>query len=356
MLSDNISERITIPFNITASERNIGDCRTKAFKQIFDHYGFDYSIQEIFGVGMGVAFSTVECKYGNIPLISIEGRNFKAESEFCKYAGVECKEHFFEKNDNILNEEIPFNLEILKYIELGNPVLVQCDVFYMDYLNRISKTHNEYHVITIIGFDKVRKTLSVVDSLLNEVKEISMSELYNAMFSKQYSIEKRAVWYSVSRVDSKKLTLCSDIHKQAINDLGKRFIAENGDLYELKEFVAFTERILSKAKNNSSNHIQYLDYLVNGVCYIVRQQDELNGSCFRSLYLRYLNDLKENYPDLDLSDIITFLEGSEEVWRKIAYKLRYSKDDIVVKTQQMIDYLDCIYEYELNAANAMAIL
>lgn len=356
MLNDNISERIVIPFNIIASERKIGDCRTKAFKQIFDYYGFDYSVQEIFGVGRGLSFSTIECKYGNIPLISIEGRDLKAEFEFCKQAGIDCKEHFIEKKDNIINEKIPFDMEILKYINNGDPVLVQCDVFYMNYLNRISKTHNEYHIITIIGYDTFNKTLSVVDSLLNEVKEIAMEELYNAMFSKQYSNEKRGIWYSVSRPRNKEIPLKSEIHKQAINDLGKRFIADDGDLSKIKEFVGFTERILAKAKDNSSNHIQYLDYLVNGICYIVRQQDELNGSCFRTLYLRYLYDLKENYKELELEPVISVLEGSEEVWRNIAYKLRYSKDDIIIKTQQMIDYFEAVYEYEFKAANAMVAL
>lgn len=356
MLSTNISRFITIPFNITPSERKFGDCRTKAFKQIFDHYGFDYSVQEIFGVGKGLAFSAVECKYGDIPLVSIEGRNFQAEFEFCNQVGVDCREHFLEKNNNIMNEVVPFDFEILKCVNEMNPVLIQCDVFYMDYLNRMNKTHNEYHMLIIIGYDMDKKTISVVDSLLNEVKEISMIELYNAMFSKQYSTEKRGIWYSVSKIERKDRMISNEVHKKSIKELGERFLSSDGDLNKLKELIEFIERILIHAKGNSLNHLKYLEYLVAGICYIVRQQDELNGSCFRTLYLRYLYDTNNSYEELNLDSIISLLEKSEKCWRKISYKLRYSKDDVIIKTQQMIDCLKVIYELEFKVANFMVAL
>lgn len=357
MLNGCISGLMIIPFNITYSERKYGDCRTKAFKQVFDHYGFEYSVQEIFGIGRGLAFSTIECQYGNIPLVGIEGRDFNAELEFCKQCGIHCQEHYIEKNNNIMNEEVPFEQEILNCVKTGNPVLVQCDVYYMTYLKRMNRTHNEFHMITIIGYDIFNKRLFVVDSLLNEVKEISMIELYNAMFEKQNSNEKRGIWYSINKIDNQGNNLSKyERHEKAIRALGERLLSSNGDLHRLKELIEFMERILVKAKKNSTNHFYYLDYLVRGICYIVRQQDELNGSCFRTLYLQYLYDIIKKYQKEELDSIVLALEQSEKIWKNISYKLRYSKDGIVERTKSLINYLKQIYDFEYKAANCMIML
>ncbi len=355
MLNNQVSDYILLPFKISYSERRYGDCRTKAFKQVLENYGLNYSVQQIFGIGQGLSFAIQQIKFHQIALLGVEGRSFDAELEFCKKCGVNCQEHYIEKNDGISKEIIPFEIEILEWLARGNPVLVQCDVYYMSYLNRVKRSHNERHLVTIIGFDLKKKLLYVVDSLLNEITTVAMEELYYAMFEKQYSLDKRGIWYSIEQQNLHFDDLEYKIHKQSINLLGQRMLSAEGDLNTLSNFIAFIERLTAKGMDGSVNHNKYLEYIVCGNCYIIRQQDELNGSCFRSLYLKYIREVTSCYGNdtEELKRIIEYLEESESVWKTISYRLRYSKDNILSKAHIFIENLKRIYELEKKMAELM---
>lgn len=355
MLNNQIPDYILLPFDIKYSERNYGDCRTKAFKQVLDNYSKDYSIQQIFGVGQGLAFAIQQIKFDQIALLGIQGRSFNAEIEFCKTCGVNCKEHYIDKNVSLLQGDIPFEIEILKKVATGKPVLIQCDIYYMSYLDREKRNHNERHMVTVIGYDLNKRILYVVDSLLNEITIVTMEEMYNAMFEKQYTEDKRGLWYSIEQNNEEIQELDYTIHRQSINQLGQRMLGKDGDLDTLFNYTEFLKRLITKSKEGSLNHIKYLEYIVSGSCYIVRQQDELNGSCFRTLYLQYISEVASIYNNskVEFEKMIEFLKESEAMWKVISYKLRYSKENIIKKAQIFVEKLLAIYELEKEMAELM---
>lgn len=340
-----------IEFHYKPIPRKMGDCRTQAFCMLLNHYGIDIIAQEIFGIGSGLNFSIKKIMYENFELLTISGRDFNAEKRCCELLNVQCIEQVC-KVEDIQSKAIYQN--ILPEIAAGNPVLVECDVFYMPYLE--SKHHNPYHLIIVIGYDLERNMLKVVDSLTGNTHKVHMDILLIAMLDKQYEENKLPVWYKFklkNNVVSNDFLESNYIH--ALNQQYKKYQEKNGALSALRDFIEFLRKIEIKSKEGSKSHTNYLNFIIEMNCILVRNQDELNGTCFRSLYKEYIKELDEKFSDdsINFKNLLQVLEKSELAWKKISFETRYIKKDLEKKHEMFFEALELIYEAERQMSELM---
>ena len=208
MLISNIPTNVSLEFNNTVTPRELGDCRTQAFCMMLNHYGSQITVLDIFGIGNELSFHVHKVKYKGVDVMAILGRTYEAEMKCCSKTGISCEEKGFDYDLHMEMEPIPFNIEILEEIAEGHPVLLQCDVYYMTYLDHIKRNHNQYHMVIALGYDLNRKELTVLDSVSNNIHKIDMLQMYKAMFEKQYVEERKSKYYVFKSLD---------INKQAVS-------------------------------------------------------------------------------------------------------------------------------------------
>lgn len=338
-----LPRKASIEFNMVNSERAIGDCRTQVFKQLLNHYGCFYEAEEIFGLGEGLGFSLREGAIDGIPLLGIEGRCFEAEMTCCKKIGIQCKEHRL-----IYDKTKLFDEKILSQIVHEKPVIIQCDVFYLDYLDLDKNYHNEEHLFILVGYDLDKEQLYVVDSLKDEVASVDMKCVYKAMFESRFDSDNTGLWYEINPLKEIKKSLTSESYLDSLSQLSQRWLSTSGDASKFVDFIGFVERLISKAEKGSTQHEKYLDYLVSSNSVLVRRQDEISGTCFRSMFKAYLQRIQKKFGSSSegLNEVIEMMTHVEVEWRAIAFKLRYNKSDVLHRSQMFLTHLKNIQQLE----------
>ncbi|BCJ93198.1 hypothetical protein acsn021_07670 [Anaerocolumna cellulosilytica] len=349
MLVDGIPTRVRIDFHYNEMPRELGDCRTQAFCMILNHYGYEITAQEIFGIGSGLDFHIKNINYNGFDLPLISGRNFDAENNCCKILQIPCKEQTLVYNSDISSGNLCFDRDILEILVEGRPVLIQCDVYYMTYLSDIKRNHNQYHMIIILGFDLESREFTVLDSVSGQVHTIAMSQLYMSMFEKYYGDEKVGIWYDIKQPEN----ICNqrkqiDKYIESFMNQGNSIIKNDGYLEEIKKYIDFLNRIRECAKQGSVNHDNYLKFILEMNCILIRKQDELNGSCFRHLYEKYLNEVSTH---LSLNnelwnDLVMYIQQSEAAFKALSFKVRYYNGTTYEKCEMFIQNLEKIYKAE----------
>ncbi|WP_024833303.1 BtrH N-terminal domain-containing protein [Ruminiclostridium josui] len=350
MLTHNIPTRIDLEFSKIVTPRELGDCRTQAFCLMLNHYGYKITTQDIFGIGNGLSFLIQKVNYNGFDLMALSGRNFEAEMKCCSTIGALCEEKTFEYNPNIEMEQIPFHMEIIEKVAEGHPVLLQCDVYYMTYLTNIKRNHNEYHMVIVLGYDLDKKELTVLDSVSNDIHKIDMHQMYKAMFEKQYDEEKKPRWYVFEKLTKKEqlVRISSDIYIKSLSEQGKYMNEKDGPLESMKTIHEFLMSIRKRAEMGSLSHEKYLAFTIEMNSIMLRRQDELNGTCFRSLYIKFLKDMFEQkiIEREKWTSLVRILNDLEDKWKIITFKIRYFKGSVIEKSDIFLSALEQIYSLE----------
>jgi len=349
MLVDEIPSRVLLDFHYKEGPRELGDCRTQAFCMILNHYGYEITAQEIFGIGYGLDFHIKNVTYNGFDLPLISGRNFDAESNCCKILKISCKEQNLIYNPEISSGNLCFDREILETIAEGRPVLIQCDVYYMTYLTEIKRSHNQYHMIIILGFDLESREFTVLDSVSNQIHTIEMSQVYRAMFEAYYDDEKLGIWYDIKKpanIFSQKER--TELYIESLINQGNSIIKDDGYLKEIKNYIEFLDSLKDHANQGSVSHGNYLKFILEMNCILIRKQDELNGSCFRHLYAKYLDEVSVHLlAKHDIwSDLEKSIQQTEAAFKTLSFKVRYSNGTTSEKCEMFIQNLELIYNAE----------
>lgn len=345
----NIPQKVILDFDNTTTPRELGDCRTQAFCMMLNHLGYKTTAQDVFGIGNGLSFQIENINYKGIDVKAIIGRDYEAEVNFCKNIGISCKEKGFIYNSQIEDEPIPFHMEIINELANGNPVLLQCDIYYMTYLNKTKRNHNEYHMVIVLGYDIDSKELIVLDSLSNEIHKIHMIQMYRSMFEKQFTKGELSKYYIFEDSPTKnQSSIESHVYLKSLKDQYEFMNQSDGPFKSMKTITKFLTSIQKKVEEGSKNFEKYLGFMIDMNAILLRRQDELNGTCFRSLYYKYLEDLfnKKIIMEQQWIELDKLLKKLEEEWRIITFKIRYYKGSILEKSNIFLNTINEIYDLE----------
>lgn len=326
-----------------------GDCRLATFLGLVRYYKADVTINELFGIGCGLDFTLMDVPAGSINILGVTGRNFEVEKNFCEKINITIKESISTYKPKRFWDK-PFDYEILSEVANGRPVVVNTDIYYMDYLSDKNLPHNRYHCIMILGYDLKAKTLQVVDAMTDKIETLQMSSLNKGIHQQGKFMMEEGLWYVIKDNNDMIKEIPKSMYIDSLIEQSKYMLSDDGPISQIKDFYEFLQRTYNKAiKSEDNKYKNYLTMQVSTICSLIRTEDEVSGTFYRRLYLRFVQRFIEKFEikNENMDKIVEMLTEDAGEWKKIAFKVRYTKD-ILEQTKKLIEALEKIYNLEKN--------
>ncbi|MEQ9618281.1 MAG: BtrH N-terminal domain-containing protein [Deltaproteobacteria bacterium] len=150
-------------------------CGSVTLRDIMTYYGYPWSEPMCFGVGGGLGFYySVRENLSPTRMIFVRGPGM--ESAFFSLTVKPTTWKHARKNSIDT---------VKKLIDRGVPVIIQTDIFYLDYYN--SSTHFPGHIVSVWGYDDEKGTMLVADNHFEGLKEVPYDAFESGMASKDPS-------------------------------------------------------------------------------------------------------------------------------------------------------------------------
>lgn len=150
-------------------------CGSVTLRDVMTHYGYNWSEPMCFGIGGGLGFyysirddiSPSHMIFVRGPAMETTFLSLMDKSTLWKHA-----------NENVLDT-------VKQYIDEDIPVIIQTDIYYLDYYN--SSTHFPGHIVSVWGYDDDTKTMFVADNHLEGLQKVPYDNFKEGMSSKDPS-------------------------------------------------------------------------------------------------------------------------------------------------------------------------
>ncbi len=160
-------------------------CGSVALRNVVTYYGIKLSEPMCFGLGSGLGFFYSINEKMN-PSKSIHLRGPGMEPNFFSLIDKQTEWKFEDDKER--------SFRILKnFIDRDIPVLIQTDIFYLDYYN--SSTHFPGHVVSVWGYDDEAREFFLSDTGFSDLQPISYESLSKARSSQAQPYPLKNNWF-----------------------------------------------------------------------------------------------------------------------------------------------------------------
>jgi len=150
-------------------------CGSVTLRDVMTHYGYTYSEAMCFGIGGGLGFYySINNDISPSHMIFVRG----PEMEITFLSLINKKVSWNHAKGNVIDE-------IKIYINQDIPVVIQTDIYYLDYYN--SSTHFPGHIVSVWGYDDEIETMFVADNHLEGLQKVPYGDFRDGMASKDLS-------------------------------------------------------------------------------------------------------------------------------------------------------------------------
>lgn len=150
-------------------------CGSVTLRDVMTHYGYNWSEAMCFGIGGGLGFYyTINNDFSPTHMIFVRGPEM--ETTFLS---------LINKDTSWNHANIDAIAEIKKHIDQNIPVVIQTDIYYLDYYN--SNTHFPGHIVSVWGYDDEKERMFVADNHLEGLQEVPYVNFRDGMASKDLS-------------------------------------------------------------------------------------------------------------------------------------------------------------------------
>jgi len=150
-------------------------CGSVTMRDVMTHFGYNLSEAMCFGIGGGLGFYySINDDISPSHMIFVRGPDM--ETTFLSLINKETS--WNHAHDNVIDE-------IKKFIDQDIPVVIQTDIYYLDYYN--SSTHFPGHIVSVWGYDDETETMFVADNHFEGLQKVPYLDLKNGMASKDLS-------------------------------------------------------------------------------------------------------------------------------------------------------------------------
>lgn len=282
-------------------------CGSAALRDVAQYFGYPFSEELCFGLGGGLGFYySVDGEMSPTHAIHVRGPGM--EAEFFRNFNINI-EDWKHENDN----EKAF--ETLKYyIDRDIPVLIQTDIYYLDYYN--SSTHFPGHIIVVCGYDDGKSEFLVSDTGFEGNNSVSYENLARARISKAKPYPLENNWFEA---DLELETI--DIAESAVNAIinnASRMI--NG--VRTKRGLSGVERIRAWAED-LPNWKDIEDWKwCSRYAYQVISKRGTEGAAFRHMYRDFLKEVSGRIDKLQGSGLIEKMDNLGNMWISVSDSLK----------------------------------
>lgn len=263
-------------------------CGSAALRDVATYYGLPLSEPMCFGLGGGLGFFySIDNEIS--PTRNIHLRGPDMEPGFFSLFTTEERKWEYEQDDSKALQDV------IDYIDRDIPVLIQTDIFYLDYYN--SSTHFPGHIVVVSGYDAQKQEVYLSDTGFEGLQAVSFDNFKKSRSAKIKPYPLSNNWISVGGINT----------QNDLNELIPLAIKSNA-LKMLKGVksprgVSGVERILELSKD-IFNWKDAADWKWSfRYSYQVIQKRGTCGAGFRWMYRDYLNEAK-NYFDFEFTEQI----------------------------------------------------
>jgi len=282
-------------------------CGSVAIRDVMGFYELQYSEETCFGLGSGLGFY-YSISEDSSPTRSIHLRGPGMEVNFFNHFGMEIEDWSCEDNPDKALEDL------IESINNGIPVLIQTDIFYLDYYG--SGTHFPGHIVVVCGYDHEKNIFYLSDTSFEDIKEISFKKLSMARNSKIQP-------YPLNNNNIKVTLDCKSIN---LKKTAPEAIKKNAEL-----MIKGSENL--RGKSGLAVIKSWADDLPNWenlddwqwasrFAYQVISKRGVDGAGFRWMYRDFLDEMKDICPLISELKLVSHMDKIGREWSTIAKKLK----------------------------------
>lgn len=298
-------------------EKSESDCRMQNLKNLLAYYNINLSVESIFGLGEGIDFKLVEHSIKGIPCMSIVGRNLEIEKVFSQNSGIDI----IENRSEISNDQLDTKMK--NELNLDNPILVNMDRYFLEFLN-IKKAHFGLHNIVLIGYDDIKNTVLINDSLAKKTEEIDTSVFNLARLSKLELYPPSGIWMQLKAFEEPEILQYT--HLKSIISNCKNIIYNNDDgINGIKKIISKL-RVINKIQV-SDKKVQeaYINFQLNYLSKLILEE-EATRTLYRKIYGEYLIEISKKFKDKVFEKLGKDMIEISVIWHKMARSILSFKD------------------------------
>jgi hypothetical protein len=254
-------------------------CGSVAIRDVASFYGLALSEPMCFGLGSGLGFFyTTDNDIS--PTRNIHVRAPDMEPNFFSLFTDDKKWKFEQDDGKALRV-------VTNYLNQDIPVLVQTDIYYLDYYN--SKTHFPGHIVVVCGYDEQKEEIYLSDTGFEDLQTVSYENFKKSRSSKVKPYPLNNNWFEIgpgfAEVDYQKL-IPKSLKSNALNMLNgvssPRGISGIQSIYELSGDIS------------NWKHVEDWKWCFR-YSYQVIQKRGTCGAGFRWMYRDFLNEAKNHF-------------------------------------------------------------
>ncbi len=311
-------------------------CGSVALRDVSSYFGFEFSEDMCFGLGSGLGFYYIVDK-GMSPTHAIHVRGPGMEQKFFKRFGMDVKGWKQEEDPQKAQELLKY------YIDRDIPVLIQTDIYYLDYYN--SSTHFPGHIVVVWGYDDETQRFYVSDTGFEGLRVVSYESMQKARSSTARPYPLRYNWFEV------------DLRGREIDleKASKEAIIENAMLMlkgvETNRGLSGVSQIKSWAEDFKNWYeVQDRSWCCR-YAYQVISKRGTEGAAFRHMYRGFLKEVLDLVSQVQQLGLVEIMDEIGNCWVELSMRLK-ELSEIEDPSQkyfiEIIPYILRVYDMEYD--------
>jgi hypothetical protein len=289
----------TIPFKHVMGAH----CESGTITALLNHHGLNISEPLVFGISSGLFFGYFKNPMFAFPSVVVRTMPGKILSKFSKRSGIAFKTKKYK-------DPVEAEKELDMLLEQNQPVALQVDFFYMDFLPPWQRIHVNVHFLTVIG--KEGNKYIVSDCYHPQLAEIGKDELRKGRFAGGNMAPRGFMFYPVQvppEINVKK-GIASGIKNTTFNMLNIPI-----PFLGVKGIRKFADKITEWPK-----YARDLDQLAHEIIKInITLEDQgTGGGGFRYIYASFLREASKSLNNQDLYDLSKKMMDIGDGWREVS--------------------------------------
>ncbi len=278
-------------------------CETGTVTGILNHHGLAISEPMVLGISAGIFFAYLNSPKLPFPLFVHRSKPGSIRQKISQRLGVKFKAAKHKKAQKAQEA-----LDAL--IEQKIPVVVQVDMFYMEYIPKYMKVHFNGHYVTAVG--RENGTYTVSDCYYPQLAEVSVEAMQQGRFSGGDLAPKGLQYYATdvpTNVDMKKPIL------DGIKEAAKYMVKMPVPFIGIKGMRMFGKKIVDWPK--LARDEDHLSHHVMDICANLEEKGT-GGAGFRFMYATFLQEASKVTNNDKLSEFSTRMMENGDKWREFS--------------------------------------
>jgi len=283
-------------------------CGSTSLMDVANYYKYPFTEELCFGLGGGLGFYyTVDNEMSPTHAIHVRGPGM--EANFVSLFGKDIEDWKYEPDSNKA-----FNT-LKQFIDRDIPVLIQTDIYYLDYYN--SSTHFPGHIIVVNGYDDEKGEFYVSDTGFEGYRNVSYEEMTRARVSKAKPYPLENNWFETD-IGGSEFNMASSAGKAILRNAREMLHGVNSIRGEsgVSRIKSWSDDVLNWASLHDWNWCSRYSYQV-----ISKRGTE--GAAFRHMYRDFLKEVSVVLPVLKGSGLIEMMDDIGDVWVNVSDRFKY---------------------------------